>query len=634
MPQTLPCENGAGSINNPDGSRAQTGLNTSALATYAAPTLDSGTWQISGLTQDVCAANDQTRQETYVAEQLNISGAPINLFKMLGVHEQGNGSVLSQGSLFSSTSYPGYPLSGINSGSSSWKSSQVGSAIAGFAYIGIDFGVKTVYSGESEYDPQKSKWTSIGSISITQANTPNEYARQVKVEISDGSCEATSPIFTGTGDGTIAITVLGPNVSQGMVRAIATSPTSFSVSTTLANGSILNLGVATIGSPFQTTYASFTINQGVTSFASGDMFSFQINYVWKRLGMYNLIQSPLPQTLNFKHVVTTRAVRVTPTMFTGSGSWEVISFDITDTVPTDINNIQDLFFNENRDRDYALEPTFMKAMYSPADSMSDLSRFGLSILDSYSFTVSFATMVSLIGRPIVVGDIVEVIPELQYDQNLRPVRKFLEVTDTGWASEGFSTSWRPTVYRFSAAQALPSQETRDIFGTIDTQKYLVADSILSDGIGEQIDDTPLTQTEEIITAAANKVPETGSADGRELDAVKLHPIMPPSNAKGQPPAAGSSAKPNLYIEDGLPKDGQPFTEGYKLPDVTTATDGEYYRLNYPAHLKLPPRLYRFSMVKNRWLYLETDRRGDYSSHKPSVRNILQSPTNQALSTKV
>jgi hypothetical protein len=244
-------------------------------------------------------------------------------------------------------------------------------------------------------------------------------------------------------------------------------------------------------------------------------------------------------------------------------------------------------------------------------------------------------MIQALGRPVVVGDIIEVIPELQYDQNLKPIRKFLEVTDTGWAAEGFSTSWRPTVYRFSASQAMPSQETRDIFGTIDTQKYLLADSILNGGVGEQIDVTPLTTMEEIAKEAADAVPETGSGDQRETRGTKAPVVTAPRNPKGQPKASPVlKGKQNNYIEDGLPPDDQPYGEGYALPDTAHSTDGQYFRLYYQESTKIAPRLYRFSSVKNRWIFLEQDKRSDYSSHKPSVRTILQSPTQQSLGKKV
>lgn len=628
----LICPNGAGSLNNPDAPGAQTGLNNPSLIPYKPAENCMGDWEMSGLAQDDCAVNDQQRQEDYVAESLNIAGAPINIFRLLGVHEQGDGSLLSSASVIASQAYPGYPITGINSGGA-WRSIQAGSSIANVAYVGVDFGIKTLPNIGSEYAPQKQKWTKVGAINLTQGVTPNEFARQVKVEIADGLCEVGLPFFSGVGDGTLTSMSPGVNASQGTVTLMALTPTTFNAFATLQDGSVIGLNYVTVGVPFSSIFLNLTLNQGLVPFVAGDMFSIPMNYVWKRQGIFNLVQSPLPQLLNFSSQINVKAIRVTPTLFTGIGSWEVTALDVLDSPKSSIDNIQDLFFNENRDRDYALEPILIKAQYSPLDGVSDLSRFGLSMADQYSFTVSFSTMVQLLGRPIVTGDVIEVIPEMQYDHNLKPVRKFLEVSDTGWAAEGFSTSWRPTVYRFSAQQALPSQELRDIFGTLDSQKYLVADSISSDGIGEQLDTSPLTITEEIIKDAANAVPETGSDDQRSTMGQPLPPIQNPTNAKGQPAIPPFSGRQNTYIEDGLPKNGEPYGEGFILPDTAGVADGDYFRLYYKPEVKIAPRLYRYSAVKNRWLFLEQDKRGNYSSHKPSVRNILQSDTRQGLGKK-
>jgi len=191
------------------------------------------------------------------------------------------------------------------------------------------------------------------------------------------------------------------------------------------------------------------------------------------------------------------------------------------------------------------------------------------------------------------------------------------------------------VFRFTAQQVLPSQETRDIFGTLDTQKYLVADSILADGVGEQLNVAPLTITEELKKAADDAVPETGSDEQLSTLGQPIPDLHPPPNARPtEPKPTLPPFKANIYQEDALPPNGEPYKEGYSLPPVTDATDGEYFRLYYPEELKIPPRLYRFSAAKNRWIYLETDRRGDYSSYKPSVRKILLSSTKQGLKKKL
>lgn len=628
---TLPCEDGGGSLNNPNNEV------TPVVEPFVPAQPCVGQWELSSTNPDICQQTDQQRQESYVAESLNISGAPVNIYKLLGIHEQGNGSLLADASVFASTAFPGYPSSGINSNSLPWRSIQTGASIPGNTFVGVDFGIKMLAVGGSEYKPDKPNWKKVAALQITQSSIPNYWARQVRAEIADGTCEVGSVMFSGSGNGVLSIDSTGSNATQSVVSVVANTANTFIVFATMPSGAVISLGLATVGVLFSSTFVNFTINAGTVPFAGGDMFTFSLNYVWKRVGIYNLVQSPLPQTINFQTPLSVKAVRLVPTMFTGTENWEVLALDVLDSAPTDINNIQDLFFNENRDRDYAKVPLMLKVQYNPTDSVSDLAKFGINILDQYTFTASFNMMVQTLGRPVVVGDILEVIPEMQYDHNMRPIRKFLEVTDTGWASEGFGAHWKPTLYRFQAQQALPSQETRDIFGTLDTQKYLIPDSILADGIGEQLDVTPLTQTEEVQKEAAHRVPETGSDDQRSTIGSPLPAKQVAPNAKGQPEALDPVPLPggaqNIYIEDGLPPNGEAYGEGFKLPEMNTATDGDYFRLYYPPETKIPPRLYRFSSVKNRWIYMETDRRGLYSSHKPSVRNILQSDTKQGLGKK-
>lgn len=545
MADTLPCPDGAGSINNTD-APAQVGNNTPYQ--IVAPTI--GTWDMSA--KDYCADTFDKIQNDRSAEMLNINGAPLNIYKLLGVHEQGDGDITASGTIFGSQPFPGYPVSNMNS--TGWRSLQTGSAVSGATYVGVDFGnLPSSQYAAATLPSAQPKLTKIGAIAITQGNTANNFARQVRVETNDGTLQS---------DGTPA---------------------------------------------------------------------------WKRQGVFNLVQSGSPVMLNLQRQLLVKSVRVIPTLFTGSDSWEISGLKVFDSPPTDINNIQDLFFNENRDRDYAKIPLEIKAQYSINNSITDLSKFGLNILDQYSFTVAWSTMTSLLGRPIVTGDIIEVTPELQYDHNLKPVRKFLEVTDTGWAAEGYSPTWKPTMYRFAAQQAIPSQETRDIFGTIDTQKYVVADNFFSQiGVGtQQIDPTPLTQTEEIAKLAQQAVPETGDDIATSTKGAVLPPAAAPVNLNGQPEALSPvSTTQNIYIEDGLPPPDQPYGEGYTLPDATTAHDGDYFRMYYPESLNIAPRLYRFSAVKNKWIYMETDRRIAASSFKPAVANIMQSSGKQSLKKKL
>jgi hypothetical protein len=643
LPPVLLCPAEVGSLNNPANTPQQLGTNvgnpnapyvTPSLSPYVAPIIQVGTWQITGLNPDTCAINEQLIEQQYVAESLNISGAPINVYALQGVHQQGQGSVLSQGVLFSSTPYPGYPLTGINT-SNGWRSLPF--VTPNSIYIGLDFGSKLLpyWGNQSEYDPPAPNFMNVGSINITQSNIPGDFASQVKVEIADGACTLSSPQYTGTGNGIISNISAGTNVSQGSFVFVAENSNTFTVSYHF-NNMVTPIGILTIGIPFYSVYINATINSGNILFVNGDIFTVNSSYVWRRVALFNLVQSNTSQVLNLKTTYLCKAVMITPTIFNGSNPWVVMNLDVMDSPPTDINNIQDLFFMENRDREYNITPQMIKCQYQTADSVSDLSRFGLSILDQYSFTVSFVTMVTALGRPIVIGDIVEVIPEMQWDQNLNPVRKFIEVTETGWSAAGFGPQYNPTVYRFSGQVALPSQETRDIWGTVDTTKYLMQDSVLMNGIGKQIDTIPLTNTEEIIKMANNLLPETGSDDNRTIESVLYPAPNPARNPNGQPLSASNPALnsgPNLYVEDGLPPEGLPYTEGYVLPDTAGLPDGTYFRLNYAESTNIPARLYRYSALKNRWIAMEQDKRKLPSSYRPSMQRVLNSSTNAPLSQK-
>lgn len=631
-PPELECADQVGSINTTEP--------TPPIGPYVPTPVDPGDWEITDPDPDQCAINEVQNQEQYVAESINISGAPLNIYTLKGIHQQGDGSVLSRGTLFASTAFPGHPVGGIN-GATPWWSLEMGADVAtSGVFVGVDFGIKLTAGGNPEYEPHKTKWTDVGAIVLTQSNNTGYFAQQVKVEIADGRVVVGTPTpdIYNAGDGTLTVDGTGSDVAAGTLMADTSDGVNFEVNWLPATGGApIPLGAAEVGEAFYSRYLNFTIAEGSIPFQAGDNFAVTVNYYWTRVGIFSIIQSPSPQILNLKSSYKARAVRVTPILFSGDQNWEVVAFDVLDSPPPEINNIQDLFFGENRDRDYNATPILVKAAYTPADSVSDLSKFGLSILDQYTFTFSFADMVLKLGRPIVVGDIIEVIPEMQWDQNLRPIRKFLEVTDTGWATSGFGPHYKPVVYRVHAQQALPSQETRDIFGTIDTQKYLVSDEIIGDDIGEQLNTTPLDVEEEIRKMADDAVPEVGSDDIRAFKEVRTPQARPPANPKGQPAALANPAPnsgPNLYIEAGLPPNDEPYGEGFELPEIPGPSDGDYFRLLYAPETRIPARLYRFSAIKNRWIYLETDRRGEYSSHKPTIRRIMQSTSSQSIGKKL
>lgn len=603
---TLPittCPDGAGSINNLNNG-------TTTPPAYVAPELCVGTWVIPE-----CG---DTVQEQYAAENLNISGAPLNVFKLLGVHEQGKLiDLVGNGTALNGSADAFDLLAG------SWVSQQTGMAVlTAPAYIGYDFGtVKTSY-GQEANAPGASNSQHITSFRIAQPTT-GQRALQVRVERSVGGykVDPAKIQFTGTGNGSVQGYTAGVGAVPGTLMLAANSAASFTVLFTGATTEVV--GVATVGVRFNSLHGSFTIVPGSVPFANGDLFSLTVELEWFRVDVVNLPDSDQAALVRIKQSAPARYWRLVPTVFSGvvtDQPWEVEKLELFDYQATRLDDIQDQLFMENRDRDYSKQSVQFKVAYQPFDAISDLSKFGFQVSDVYSFTTVFSTMVKALGRPIVVGDILEVPSEMQYDHNLKPVRKFLEVTDTSWASDGYTTAWRPITFKFQASQVIASQENRDILGTADTQKYVVDDGTFFDGI-EQIQTGPLTATEAVGAEALQKVPETGTNVREVASGMSRH--------GGQ----GSYDGRDTYVEDGLPPDGQTYTEGFKLPDVSVAQDGDFFRLNYDPRMNIPARLYKFNALKNKWLYVETDRRNERNSMKPSQREMFNQTQTLSLNTK-
>lgn len=606
------CPAGAGSINDPTNPGG--GLPTTPVTPnpYVPP-------EFCTPENNLANNGDDAYQESVADGALQQSGAPLNVFRLLGVHEQGklidlvgNGQALNNsGNAFDTLA-------------SNYVSLQTGiNVVTDPAWIGYDFGTLKTSYGTEQYAPGAPNAQHITTMKITQP-AAGRRALQVRVERSIGNfyVDPVSILFTGTGNGTVNSFNAGIRSETGSFMLTASSSTQFSVF--FVGSSTELLGVLTVGDRFNSDRGSFMVTQGAIPFAPGDMFTVPVQQAWLRVDVVNLPDAATTATVRLKQSAPSRYWRIVPISFSGAASnqpWEVSKVEMFDYQSTRLDDIQDTLFMENRDRDYAKTAINFKVTYQPFDAISDLSKFGFQIADTWIFSTTFASMVKALGRPIVIGDVLELPSEVQYDHNLRPVRKFLEVIDTSWQADGYTTNWRPIIFRFQASQLIPGQEHRDILGTVDTQKYIVDDGNFFDGI-EQIQTAPLTVTEKNIEDANKAVPERGS---------DISEIRSGTNRFGTP--GSYDGKDGLYVEDGLPPDGQPYTEGFKLPDVAGVLDGTYFRLNYDPATNIPSRLYRFNGTTNMWKYVETDRRSKKNSHKPSQRQIFETTQTMSLTTK-
>lgn len=130
-------------------------------------------------------------------------------------------------------------------------------------------------------------------------------------------------------------------------------------------------------------------------------------------------------------------------------------------------NIQDLLFLENRDRIYDTNVYRLRGHYNVQNLDFDLSQFGLFLNNDIIFiVVHYNDMIDIMGRKLMVGDVLE-LPHLVDYNPLRdtiPValKRFYQVTDSNYASEGFSQTWYPHLWRIKCEPLVDSQEFSQI----------------------------------------------------------------------------------------------------------------------------------------------------------------------------
>ena len=129
-------------------------------------------------------------------------------------------------------------------------------------------------------------------------------------------------------------------------------------------------------------------------------------------------------------------------------------------------NIQDLLFLENRDRKYDPDVYVLRGVYNVQDTDFNLSQFGLFLQnDTIFITFHINDTVEKIGRKLISGDVIE-LPHLKDEFALNDLKfalkRFYVIQDVTRASEGFSATWYPHLYRAKCTPIVDSQEFKDI----------------------------------------------------------------------------------------------------------------------------------------------------------------------------
>jgi hypothetical protein len=376
------------------------------------------------------------------------------------------------------------------------------------------------------------------------------------------------------------------------------------------------------------------------------------NCKWYGAGLATLPDDDCLNIILMKRSAPARYWRLRPTAFNSSGSSSGTCGVVTTTsggtglVPpsgywgvqalqlyhnyeaTDINNIQDKILMENRDREYAAEPVLMKGYYDLVQVQTELSRFGIELPSLiYNLSISFTSCVAILGRPLVIGDIIQLPSETQYSATMRPLLKWVEVTDVTWDPSGYSPSWIPLLLYVTCQPAYASEETQDIFGDLAEEPVTGGLGLQTQGNGRNPNFQDFSDIATFIkTAALDNVPENGRETSGYIYEFTEQDI---ANAKAQGVPAHVLTKMGLnprakYGEDGMPPNQLPFTEGPAFPP--TPTPDQYHRLTYPGDQGIPTSLYRYSQAKLQWIYLESDLRSIENPRKPILQEFIKSPT--------
>jgi hypothetical protein len=253
-------------------------------------------------------------------------------------------------------------------------------------------------------------------------------------------------------------------------------------------------------------------------------------------------------------------------------------------------NIQDLLWVENRDRKYDTSVYKMRGIYQRGDQDFDLSQFGLFLQTGTIFMVfHLRDMVDILGRKLMSGDVLELQHLKDYDaldgDLPAALKRYYVVGDASFASEGFSPTWWPHLWRVKLNPMVDSQEYKDILNN------LSAGDANNTPVGKILStyDTYLNINQAVIQQAETDVPKSG------YDILKFYtlPTNPDSTyPEDYPGPDADNPSPDQKIKgyltgDGLAPNGLPMSSGIAFPSSPAV--GDYFlRLDY-----LPNRLFRF-----------------------------------------
>ena len=298
-----------------------------------------------------------------------------------------------------------------------------------------------------------------------------------------------------------------------------------------------------------------------------------------------------------------------------------VGFSTDASQPSYINqseqNIQDLLWQENRDRTYDDSIYTMRGIYQRQDQDFDLIQFGLFLQTGTIFmTFHLRDMVDMIGRKIMAGDVLELQHLTDFDALNQDVpaalKRFYSVSDASWPSEGFSATWWPHLWRVRLNPLVDSQEYSQIYqsivaGTAGTTTQQILSTL----------DKNLAMNDSVIAKAKQDVPKSGydtstlydfptNPDGslanvRDINADNTHNTADDSVDTADEGQPSPTVPITAYLGgDSVAPNGLPLGAGISFPRSPNVGDF-FMRTDY-----LPNRVFRFSGAA--WIVFNTVQR--------------------------
>lgn len=506
-------------------------------------------------------SNDACVQDSILTESINIAGADIFVYKLLGVHEQcklvdatGFGQPISGGS---APAYP--PSNAFEIYQSEWHSIQTGAAVTSSAYIGYDFGdIKTIDNTRRMYGIDTAIRKHITAFAIKQSANKSNRATQVRLEYSNDNCKWYGAGLANLPDDDKFNTILMKRSAPA--RYWRLRPTKF-------NGGTANPCVP--GQTIQTGGTGTTDYWGVQALQLYHNYeATEINNIQDKILMENRDRSYDKEPVLIKGYYDLLEVQT-----------ELSRFGIE--LPSQIYNFQISF-------------TSCVANIGRPLVIGDLIRLPSETQYSASMTPVYKWL--------------EVTDVTWASNGYTPswVPLLLKVT----AQPAYASEETQDIFGDLAEQPVKDGEGLLDKGNGRNPNYQDFSDITTWIKTTALDNVPENGRETSGTIQAFEPYQLENAKKQGL---------PPSNLT----KIGLNTK-GLYGEDAMPPNNAPFTEGPEYPPNPKQGDYHRLTYVGPAE-GIPARLYRYSQTKGKWVYLETDKREQYNPRKPTLQEFIQSP---------